>query len=439
MDNSRLARFRTAVVGCFRKARGALSDLCDALATDVTAQSLPELSESPFFRRRWPSIYKALRRGCIDRSALWQVFAAAAPRPLAGERLVLALDVSPMVRRQARTSADRTFVHVPNLPAGAAPVLPGYQFSALVVVPEPVSSAVHVLDNQRIPSTETAASVGAAQLRAVLPLLQSERPILLGDGGYGNVTWLAATADLPVDHLLRIARNSVFYRAAPPPTGKRGRPRQHGAVFKCKQTDTHGAPDDTWTGTDDRGLQVRVAVWGNLHFRARRETTLTVVRRVAVDPAKPAEPPQTLWCIWAGGPLPPLAHLALLYLRRFAIEHGFRFDKQDLHWTSTRLRTPEQAQRWTDIVSIVHNLLGIARSEVSGRWRPWEPRGRPATLRQVRRALGRIYADLGSPVPAPQPRGYSPGRVPGTHPPRAPRYPVIRKSSKRPKKRQAAA
>jgi hypothetical protein len=302
-----------------------------------------------------------------------------------------------------------------------------------------VSSAVHVLDNQRIPSSETAASLGAAQLRAVLPLLAPERPLLLGDGGYGNVTWIAATADLAVDQLLRIARNSVFYRPAPPPTGKRGAPRKDGEVFKCKKADTQGTPDATWTGTDERGLQVSVAVWDHLHFRARRETLVTVVRRVTVDPVKPTAAPQTLWCIWVGETLPPLDQLAVIYLRRFAIEHGFRFDKQDLLWTATRLRTPEEVQRWTDIVSSVHNLLGIARSEASGLWRPWEPRGRSATLRQVRRALGRIYVDLAAPVPAPQPRGYSPGRASGTRPAPAPRYPVIRKSENRPKKRRRAA
>jgi DDE superfamily endonuclease len=183
MDGSRLAGFRAAVVSCFGTARAALSDLCDALATDVDAQSLAELSESPFFRRRWSSIYKALSRGRIDRDALQQVCADAAPRPVDGERLVLALDASPMVRRQARTAADRTLVQVPNMPAGAAPVLPGWQFSALVVVPDPASSWTHVLDTQRIPSTETAVRVGAAPLRAVLPLLLPTRPILLADGG----------------------------------------------------------------------------------------------------------------------------------------------------------------------------------------------------------------------------------------------------------------
>lgn len=439
MDGSRLAGFRAAVVGCFRQAQAALSDLGDALATEVSARSLAELSASPFFRRRWSSIYKGLSRGRIDRRALQQVFADHAPRPEAGERLVLALDASPMVRRQARTAADRTLVHVPNVPEGAAPVLPGWQFSALVVVPNPASSWVHVLDNQRIPSPETAASVGAAQLRTALPLLLPERAILLADGGYGTAGWLKATAGLPVDQLLRVARNRVFYRAAPPRTGRRGRPRKDGTPFKGKDASTQGEPDDTWTGTDDQGLQVTIAVWGNRHLKACREIPLTVVRRVVHDPTTPDEPPQTLWCIWVGETLPALCDLAPLYPRRFAIEHGYRFEKQDLLWTTTRLRTPEQVQRWTDIVSGVHNLLGIARAEVSADLRPWEPNSRPATPRQVRRALARIFTDLGSPVSAPQPRGKSPGRATGTRPPRAPRYPVIRKSPQKHKKRRVAA
>ena len=182
-----------------------------------------------------------------------------------------------------------------------------------------------------------------------------------------------------------------------------------------------------------------ITVWGGLHLKACRERALTVVHRVVRDPATPDAPPAVLWCIWVGEPLPALCTLALLDPRRFAIEHGYRFEKQDLLWTSTRLRTPEQAQRWTDVVAIVHNLVGIARTEVGAEVRPWEPDQRPATPRQVRRALGRILADLGSPVPAPQPRGKSPGRAPGTRPTPAPRYPVIRKSPPKRRTRAPAA
>ena len=438
MDGSRLAAVRAAMVGCFRHARAALSDLCDALATDVSARSLIELADSPFFRRRWPSVYKALRRGRIDRAALCQVFAGSSPRPREGQRLVLALDVSPMPRVAARTAADRTLVHVPNMPRGAAPVLPGWQFSTLVVVPDPVSSWVHILDNVRVSSSETPTTVGAAQLLTMLPLLP-KRPIVLLDGGYGTVTWLQATKDLQADQLIRIARNTVFSRAAPPPTGKRGRPRKDGARFKCNDATTHGEPDDEWTGTDDHEHPVTVSVWRNLHRRACRDISLTVVRRVGIDPENPMKPPQTLWCCWVGEQLPPLADLARLYLRRFSIEHGYRFDQQDLLWTSTRLRSPDQAQLWTAIVALVHTLLGIAREEVTIQRRPWEAAQRPATPRQVRRVLGHVYSHLGSPVADPKPRGKSPGRVLGTRLPPAPRYRVVRKTTSRHKKRQKVA
>ena len=42
-------------------------------------------------------------------------------------------------------------------------------------------------------------------------------------------------------------------------------------------------------------------------------------------------------------------------------EHGYRFEKQALLLTAPRLRTPEQFNRWTQIVAIVHNLLVLAR------------------------------------------------------------------------------
>jgi len=71
-------------------------------------------------------------------------------------------------------------------------------------------------------------------------------------------------------------------------------------------------------------------------------------------------------------------------------------------------------ERWTD----------LAEAER----RPWESRVRPATPRQVRRAMGRIIAQVGTPARKPQPRGKAPGRVPGTLVKRAERYAVVRKS-----------
>src|SRR5213078_447587 len=108
----------------------------------------------------------------------------------------------------------------------------------VVALPAPVSSWVYVLDNARIPSAETATAIGAAQMRALLPL-PAPRPILVADGHYGCAAWVAATAALPRDQLLRTRRDRVLYRPAPPRPGRRGAPRRDGPRFQGSDPATH--------------------------------------------------------------------------------------------------------------------------------------------------------------------------------------------------------
>jgi len=86
-------------------------------------------------------------------------------------------------------------------------------------------------DHQRVATTEHAVTVGAAQLRAVLPLLP-QRPLLLLDRHYSRAPWVLATADLAVDQLRRARRDQVLYRPPPPRTGQRGRPTLDGPRFQ---------------------------------------------------------------------------------------------------------------------------------------------------------------------------------------------------------------
>jgi len=429
MDTTTLAAYRQALYGTFTQAADALFEVADALLTTPQPQAFIELSQAPCFRRGWPSLYAAFHDGRIDQAALRRVFARHAPAPVPGARLVLGLDTSPIHRPEAATFADRTPVYAPNLPAGVAPTRPGWAFSTLAVLPEPVSSWTYLLDTQRVPSSETATTVGAAQLAAVLPLLPV-RPIVTADGHYGTAKWVAATAALPCDQLLRAKRTAVLYRPAPPRTGKRGAPRKDGSRFQGSDPATHGAPDAQWAGTDARGQAVSVACWGGLHLKARRDMPSTAVRIVRAGAAGTKRDPHEAWCWWLGGPLPPLACLPHLYARRFGIEHGYRFDKQALLWPDPRRRTPARMERWTDVVAAVHHQLVLARPLAAVAHRPWESAARPVTPQQVRRSMGRIIAQVGTPVRPPRPRGKSPGRAPGTVVRLAPRQPVIRKPRK---------
>jgi hypothetical protein len=58
------------------------------------------------------------------------------------------------------------------------------------------------------------------------------------------------------------------------------------------------------------------------------------------------------------------------YVRRFDLEHSLRFLKQSLGWTRPRLRHPEQADRWTWLVSAVYMPFRLTRPWVVDRRLP---------------------------------------------------------------------
>jgi len=428
MNLNTLTRFRQALYQALRHAKDALFEACDALLSDSAAQSFAELSLSPRWRRRWCSLYAAFRDGVIERARLRAVFASHVPLPSAGQRLVLCVDVSTVARPESPTVRDRTYQYVHNLPDCRAPVTVGWGFSAVVVLPETPSSWTYLLDNQRVPSSRTAAQVAAEQLAAIASLLPV-RAVLLGDRYYGSAAFVQATATIPCDKLLRIPGNRVFYRPAPPRTGKRGAPRKDGTPFKCRDARTHGKPTATWEGTDEHGHPIEVAAWANLHYKQCRQLPVTVIRVIRHGATGKKRDPRVSWFVWLSVELLPLADVWPTYRRRYSQEHGFRFEKQDLLWTAPRLRTPEQFQRWTDIVAAARNQLVLARDTVAAQRYPWEAQTRSATPRQVRRAMNQILTQLGTPAQPPQPRGKSPGRRRGTKVKPAQRYAVVYKAS----------
>jgi hypothetical protein len=172
--------------GCITRGGDALFDLVDALLTDPSARSFIELSQAPSFRRAWSSLYEALEDGRIDRSALLREFLLLMPGRLRRPRLVLGLDTSSILRPAAHTAPDRTFVHRSGLPPDATPVGVGWLFSTLIVLPDPVSSWVYILDNRRVPRSETARSIGTAQLSEVLKRLALLRALLVLDRAYSK-------------------------------------------------------------------------------------------------------------------------------------------------------------------------------------------------------------------------------------------------------------
>ncbi len=48
--------------------------------------------------------------------------------------------------------------------------------------------------------------------------------------------------------------------------------------------------------------------------------------------------------------MPTLDELWHKYLRRFALEHWYRFAKQRLYWTHPQLSSTQAAERWSDLI-----------------------------------------------------------------------------------------
>jgi hypothetical protein len=232
-------------------------------------------------------------------------------------------------------------------------------------------------------------------------------------------------AEVESDLLLRVRRDRVWYRPAPPRTGKRGAPRKDGDRFQGSKPESLGQPDLQWQ-SDDGALVVDA--WTDLHLKEAREVDGTVIRVTRLRPT--GGDARELWLFWRSPFAPPLDQVADWYRLRFSIEHGIRFAKQSLHWAELRVRTPAQFERWTDLIMLTLAQLVIACPLVPERRLPWESVTRPLSPQQVRRGLSPIIAQVGSLAPPPKRRGKSSGRAPGFRPPPAPRFPVIRKRPK---------
>jgi hypothetical protein len=142
-------------------------------------------------------------------------------------------------------------------------------------------------------------------------------------------------------------------------------------------------------------------------------------------------PPGPLWLAWIGGPLPDDLHQVWRwYLRRFVVEHAFRFVKQTLGWTTVRPRSPLAADRWTWLMAAGLWQLWLGRSLAADARLPWERRAAHVpTPGQVQRGFAGLLLSAGTPARAPRSRGKSPGRQPGQTPGPAPRFSFVRRST----------
>ena len=320
------------------------------------------------------------------------------------------------------TLKERTYEHQPQSHPDDSAVTIGQGYSSLVCVPEASGSWVLPLLHERITSFETPLEKAAGQLKQVCDVLK-HRPLSLWDSEYGCASFVKQTAEIACDKLMRLRPNRVLYGPPPPYSGK-GRPAKHGDKFALKDRQTWWEPEQQQTINDETLGQIRMNQWSQLHFKKSADHTMTLLLVERLDEAGQLKR-QPLWLIWIGQTMPALASVWQLYLRRFAIEHWYRFLKQRLHWCLPHLGSAGQTQAWSSLMPLMSWQLWLARNDAPDQSLPWQKPLTKKTPGRVANAFATILVRIGSPANAPKPRGTSKGWPTGkTRTPR-PRLPPV--------------
>jgi hypothetical protein len=208
-----LGGFRDVFYDCLTLRADALFELTDAvLCSDGPVTTLVGLTLTAEHRRGHGALYDGLGSGRIQVDRLRRSLAnLPVPRDAQG-RITLGVDVSPWLRPDAATTADRSFCHVYGRGKGQAQMIPGWPYSFVAALESGRTSWTTLLDAVRVGPGDDATEVTATQVREVIERLQQARHwkpgdadiLVVFDAGY-DVTRLAfLLADLPVELLGRL-------------------------------------------------------------------------------------------------------------------------------------------------------------------------------------------------------------------------------------------
>jgi hypothetical protein len=441
-----LTGFRQDLYRCLTSWADALFELSDAvLCAPTPVHSVPHLSLEATFRRSHGSLYKALARGGIDSDALRRLLVAQRP---AGWPAVFAVDASTWDRCDAETSPERGFYYHASKHSAGQPIVAGWSYQWVSQLGWAPDSWTAPVDARRIPPDADTTDATIAQVKDLVALLDDHEggdvPLFVFDAGYDPIALGHGLAEVRAQVLVRIRNDRVFY-TDPPEHGEPtvGRPRRHGDRFACNNPATWPEADDELTVADPRYGTVTVQAWAGLHPKLGRRgrwadhdpapIVAGTVIRVDVEhlPRPAGRAVKTLWLWWSGPGRPDLDTCWRAYLRRFDIEHTYRFAKNTLGWTTPSLCTPDQADRWTWLIVAAYTQLRLARGLVDDQRLPWEKPRAPDKLTpaRVRRGFPRLGATLGTPARPPKSDTPGPGRPKGTRTGPRTRYPAIKKAA----------
>jgi hypothetical protein len=417
-----------------------------------------ELSLNPHFRRHYTALNKALKVNALPKQKLAELANLTIDAPSQRRFHLLATDVTSARRPFAATLRDRGFVYQPNTIKGNKPIAIGRQYSFWAWLPETTlpksGNWVVPLSLQRVPSQANKERVGAKQLGDLLA--NKELPfgeafcVEVADSAYSKPTYLSANREHT--NLVTIARargTRIFYRQPAPgeQPAEKGHPTWYGKPFHLKEPETWGAPDQvaetTFISHKQVTYRVEIQAWHNLIMRGNkacpmRQHPFTLVKVRWYNQKGEALFQKPLWLIMMGERRMALSLLDIYqaYLQRYDLEYFFRFGKQKLLLDKFQTPDDQHEEHWRQLVALAYLQLWAAKDSASHLPRPWErylpaPVAKQPTPAMVLRDMSRITrsGQIGTPAPAPKPRGKSPGRRKGVKLTPIIRQPVMKKGT----------
>jgi len=430
MTNKLIQQFRNAVYQSLRKRPDAVLDLIDALTVAGHVESPVALSEAPPFRRKFSMVYDTLRHAVIDFDGLLGALLTFQPgdsETIAGYE-VYGLDATKEERPDAETLPERCCLKSQK----DEPLIYGHKYSWLVRLVRWGTSWVAPYDTLRIDPALSDSQVGSQQVKELAE--RNPKPkVVVEDSLYGNHVFLAIFLLLQNTFaLVRMRSTNVLYEQPEPrQPGKKGAPKKHGARFQLSDPARAAEAEETFL----LGSQtVDLRAWKGLHLKKLPKLIVMLLRVEFLKPDGQPRYKQPMWLLWTGPTQVPLQELCQMYLWRFAIEHLFRFLKQNLGLNTSRSNDLVATEQWMWMCALAYWQLLLIRELVEDARPAWHPRfrhGKPKELTpgQVQRAALGFLVPLGTPAQAPKVVGKGIGRPKGYRPAPRMRYPVIKKAT----------
>jgi hypothetical protein len=419
MDNyNRYQKFRAEVYLMLGKGKDSTFELMDSIMTTRNAYCLADFSLSPFFRRKWHSVYEAIQDNCPNANKLMKRYLEEIPEL---DYVLLAIDHTPWAMPDAPTMKDRGHQH--SAKAQNASVL-GQGYSTIAWLPPTGDSWTLPLRHERITSFESPGSKAIWQLKQVTRRIKSPTLVVL-DCEYGNGKFVHQTATIEASLLMRIRSNCCLSGQPPTYCGK-GRPKKadarilrspqntnahqaHGHKFKINDPQTHLPPQQQIEIEDPKLGLIRVSQWQNLHFYNAPSRPLSLIKVERLNLKKTGSCHRPLWLVWVGEQFLPLEFVWSQYAIRFGVDHWYRLAKQRLHWNTPSFGTPQQCQKWSHLIPLMTWQLWLAKPLVEDHRLPWQKPQSNLTPERVAQSLFSLLPIIGTPAVVPKTRGKSPG------------------------------